>query len=241
MKHLFTLLFFMTVTLTAFAQAPEKMSYQAIVRAKDNTLVTNSNVGVKIIIHQGTYNGTTVYQETHTAMTNANGLVSLEIGTGSVSVGTFSTIAWQQGVYFIETQIDATGGSNYNIIGTSQLSSVPYALHAKTADKIVGVNPFKAKVISFVSSRPIASTDISNTIECTATATLTLTSNFSSMLVGDTINLEAHNGAVLTIQASGVSINYTANGKATFTSITGNVKFGLLRKSGENAYVISGQ
>lgn len=232
----------MTVSFTAFAQAPEKMSYQAIVRAKDNALVINSNVSVKIIIHQGTYNGAVVYQETHMATSNSNGLVSLEIGAGSVSIGSFSSIAWQQGLYFIETQVDPTGGSNYNVVGTSQLSSVPYALHSKTADKIVGANPFKAVVVPFVSSRAIASTDVNNTIECTVTATLTLSSNFSSMLVGDTINLEAHNGAVLTIQAaSGVSINYTSGGQATFSSVVGNVKFGLLRKTGQNAYIISGQ
>lgn len=242
MKHILTLLLFVTVTLNTFAQTPEKMSYQAIVRAKDNTLVTNSNVSLKIIIHQGAANGTVVYQENHTATTNANGLVSLEIGTGSVVTGNFSTIAWQQGLFFIETQVDVTGGANYNIIGISQLLSVPYALHAKTADKITGANPYKAVIVPFTSSRNIGSTDINNTLECTASATLTLTSGFGAMLVGDTINLEAHNGAALTIQAAaGVTINYTANGSAQFASASGNVRFGMLRKTGLNAYIISGQ
>ncbi|TDD93611.1 hypothetical protein [Flavobacterium cellulosilyticum] len=242
MKQILTILFFMTVTLNVFAQTPEKMSYQAIIRATDNTLISNSNVSLKIIIHQGAVNGTVVYQETHTVITNNNGLVSLEIGTGNVVIGKFSNITWQTGVFFIETQVDVKGGANYNIIGISQLLSVPYALHAKTADKIVGANPFKAQIVPFVTSRNIASTDINNTIECTTSATLTLTSNFAAMLVGDTINLEAHNGAVLTIQAgSGVSINYTSNGTALFSSKTGNVKFGLLRKSGQNTYIISGQ
>lgn len=242
MKHILTLLLFVTVTLSTFAQTPEKMSYQAIIRSKDNALVTNSNVSLKIIIHQGSSIGAVVYQETHTATTNGNGLVSLEIGTGNVVVGNFSTIAWQLGLFFIETQVDVTGGSNYNIVGNSQLLSVPFALHAKTADKLVGANPFKAIIVSFTSSRNVAVTDVNNTIECTTSATLTLTSGFSAMAIGDTINLEAHNGAALTIQASsGVTINYTANGSAQFASATGNVRFGMLRKTGLNAYIISGQ
>jgi hypothetical protein len=242
MKLTLTILLFVTVTLNVFAQSPEKMSYQAIIRSQDNSLVTNSNISLKIIVHQGTVTGTNVYQETHSVSTNNNGLVSLEIGTGKIITGNFSTIAWEKGPYFIETQVDVDGGVNYNIIGITQLLSVPYALHAKTAERIVGTNPYKAAIVPFTSSRSIAATDINNTLECTTSATLTLTSGFGTMLVGDTINLEAHNGAVLTLQAaSGVTINYNASGSALFTSTAGNVRFGLLRKSGLNAYIISGQ
>ncbi|TRX22992.1 hypothetical protein [Flavobacterium franklandianum] len=244
MKLILTILLFVTVTLNVFAQAPEKLSYQAIIRSQTNSLVKNSDISLKVIVHQGATTGTKVYEETHLVKTNNNGLVSLEIGTGNIASGTFSAIAWEKGPYFIETQVDATGGTNYNIIGITQLLSVPYALHAKTAERLVGAtgtNTSKAVVIPFTSSRSIAASDINNIIECTTSSILTLTSDFGSMLVGDTINLEAHNGAVLTIQASsGVTINYS-NLSALFTSTTGNVKFGLLRKSGVNAYIISGQ
>ena len=130
MKLTFTILLFVTVTLNVFAQSPEKMTYQAIMRAQDNSLVINSDVSLKIIIHQGTAAGATVYQETHAVKTNSNGLVSLEIGTGSIVSGNFSSIAWDKGPYFIETQVDISGGSNYNIIGIIELLSVPYALYA---------------------------------------------------------------------------------------------------------------
>ena len=242
---LYILLLFITVSLKVSAQAPEKMSYQAIIRAQDNSLVINSNISLKIIIHQGTATGSNVYQESHSVRTNNNGLVSVEIGAGTIASGNFSTIAWEKGPYFIETQVDAAGGSNFNIIGITQLLSVPYALHAKTAERIIGTTGTsapRATVISFTSSRNIAVSDINNTIECTASGTLTLTSGFGSMLVGDTINLEAHNGAILKIQASsGVTINYVATGSASFTSATGNVRFGFLRKTGANSYIISGQ
>jgi hypothetical protein len=244
MKLTLTILLFVTVTLNAFAQSPEKMSYQAIIRSQDNSLVTNSNISLKIIVHQGTLTGTNVYQEKHSVITNSNGLISLEIGTGTIITGNFSTIAWEKGPYFIETQVDVNGGVNYNIIGVTQLLSVPYALHAKTAERLVGANstsPYKAVIVPFTASRSITGSDISNVIECTTSATLTLTSGFGTMAIGDTINLEAHNGAVLTIQAAtGVTINYS-NLSAQFSSTAGNVRFGLLRKSGLNAYIISGQ
>lgn len=245
MKIKLTLILFVTLALNVFAQSPEKMSYQAIIRSQDNALMLNTNISLKIIIHQGTVTGTNVYQETHLVKTNNNGLVSLEIGTGAVTTGSFSSIAWDKGPYFIETQVDVAGGTNYNIIGVTQLLSVPYALHAKTAERLVGASgssPSKAVIVPFNVSRNIAGSDINNTLECTTTATLTLTSGFGAMAVGDTVNLEAHNGAVLTIQAaSGVTINYNANGSAKFTSAAGNVRFGMLRKTALNSYIISGQ
>jgi hypothetical protein len=242
MKLTLTIVLFVTATLSIFAQSPEKMSYQAIIRSQDNSLVTNSNISLKIIVHQGTITGTNVYQETHSVSTNSNGLVSLEIGTGTIVTGSFNTIAWDKGPYFIETQVDVKGGVNYNIIGVTQLLSVPYALHSKTAERLVGINPYKAVIIPFTASRSIAGSDVNNTIECTTSATLTLTSGFGTMAIGDIINLEAHNGAVLTIQAAtGVTINYNVTGTAKFTSTTGNVRFGLLRKTGLNTYIISGQ
>jgi len=245
MKLTLTLLLFVTVTLSVFSQSPEKMSYQAIIRAQDNSLVSNSNISLQIVVHQGTISGTIVYQEIHSVSTNNNGLASLEIGTGRIVVGSFSAIAWDKGPYFIETRVDVNGGTNYNIIGVTQLLSVPYALHAKTAERLVGTNssnPYKAVVVPFTTSRSIAGSDVNNILECTTSSTFTLSSGFGAMAIGDTINLEAHNGAVLTIQAvSGVTINYTSNGSANFTSTTGNVKFGLLRKSGVNNYIISGQ
>ena len=242
---LILLFLFLAITFKLHAQSPEKMSYQAIIRAQDNSLVLNSNISLNIIIHQSTASGKIVYQESHSVRSNNNGLVSLEIGTGTIITGNFSTIAWDKGPYFIETQVDVTGGSNYNIIGVTQLLSVPYALHSKTAEKLVGGaangSP-RATIVSFTNSRNIALSDINNTIECTSTSTLTIPLGFSSMLVGDTINLESHNGAILNVQASsGVTINYNESGNAKFSSTNGNVRFGFLRKNGTNSYIISGQ
>ena len=122
---------------TAFAQSPEKMSYQAVVRDASNTLVTSTNVGMQVSILQGSVVGAPVYTEIHTVATNLNGLVSLEIGTGTIISGNFAAINWTNGPYFIKTETDPTGGTNYTITGINQLLSVPYALHAKTADNAI--------------------------------------------------------------------------------------------------------
>lgn len=121
------------LTASVFAQAPQKMSYQAVIRNSSNALVTSTTVGMRISVLQGSSTGTAVYVETQTPSTNANGLVSLEIGTGTVSTGTFATINWASGPYFIKTETDPTGGTSYAITGTNQLMSVPYALFSANA------------------------------------------------------------------------------------------------------------
>ncbi|HEA31086.1 MAG TPA: hypothetical protein ENH91_14025 [Leeuwenhoekiella sp.] len=434
---LIVLLFFSGAFL--FAQTPEKMSYQAVVRYNDNSLVMEANVGLKILIRKANPDGTIMFEETHDVLTNRNGLASIEIGTGSSAGSGFGSIDWSQGPYFIETRIDPNGGSNYSVRGTSEILSVPYALQAKTANILNGTiiesqisnldhysdmdingeevafsgwdkdasNDFsgnytdleeipslyttvqvdsillanrteaknyiqslsledkkliisggnsisleswdaddsddfsgdynalfnipklytkdqvdsllvvnaggegiiqnlelndnelqisggnsitfenwdsnvnddfdgeyaslknmpeiytkseidsirtalvdslsslfykKSNIIPLTSSRSIGQSDIGNTIACTASSTLTLTKNFNQMEVGDIINLEAHNGADLTVKAvSGVKINYVEGFDAKFDSDPGTVHFGLLRKQGENEYIISGQ
>lgn len=116
------------------AQMPNKMSYQAVVRNAGNQLVVNQNVGMRISILQGSISGTAVFVETHSPLTNLNGLVTLEVGGGNPVTGTFATINWANGPYFIKTETDPLGGSSYAISGTSQLLSVPYAMHSKTSD-----------------------------------------------------------------------------------------------------------
>ena len=133
MKKFFTLIFMMLCAAVLLAQAPEKFTYQAVVRNANNTLVVNAQVGVRVNILQGTATGNAVYSETHMVSTNANGLLTLNIGDGSVLHGIFANIDWADGPYYLKTDIDPNGGNNYNITSTQQLQSVPYALYAKEA------------------------------------------------------------------------------------------------------------
>ncbi len=142
---LFTLFYFQNIS----AQAPNKMSYQAVVRNASNVLVSNTNVGIQISILQTTATGTAVYVERHAVPTNLNGLATLEIGGGTLVSGNFATINWANGPYFVKTETDPTGGTNYTISGTSQLLSVPFALFAKetanawkTSGNAIGTSDF---------------------------------------------------------------------------------------------------
>ncbi|MDP3914976.1 MAG: hypothetical protein Q8R96_14695 [Bacteroidota bacterium] len=125
---------------SAFSQVPQKMSYQVVIRNSSNALVTSSAVGMQVSILQGSIAGTEVYREIYSPnpQTNANGLVTIEIGSGIPVTGSFAAIDWSAGPYFIKTEIDPLAGTNYTITGTTQLLSVPYALYSETAGSLRG-------------------------------------------------------------------------------------------------------
>jgi len=141
MKKLFTILTIVLLSIISYSQAPQKLSYQAVIRNSSGQLVTNHAVGIKATILQGSPSGTVVYQETFNSLTNGNGLVSIEIGGGTLVSGNFSTINWASGSYYLRTETDPSGGTSYTISGTSQLISVPYALHAKNAASYTETDP----------------------------------------------------------------------------------------------------
>lgn len=140
-KLIFTLTNLLIIT-SIWAQTPQKMSYQAIIRNSNDALVISSQIGMEINIHQNSPTGTIVYSETQTPNTNTNGLVSIEIGGGAG----FSSINWGSDNFFIETKIAiAEPLTTYTITSVSQLLSVPYALHAKSAEN--GITTAQADAI----------------------------------------------------------------------------------------------
>ena len=131
MKKIIFLCFMLMFAVSAvLAQAPQKFSYQAVVRDANNNLVCSQVVGVRISILQGGINGSPVFEEQHTVLTNANGLITLQIGNSTLLSGNIESIDWANGPYFLKSEIDPTGGTNYTIEGVQQLLSVPYALYA---------------------------------------------------------------------------------------------------------------
>ncbi|MCE2789868.1 MAG: collagen-like protein, partial [Saprospiraceae bacterium] len=129
----FAMLCFAVSLLTA--QAPQKMTYQAVVRNAAGDLVKNTSVGMRTTIHKGAENGPEVYKEIYNPnpTTNANGLVTVQVGGGIAITGSMAAIDWSAGSYFIRTETDPSGGTNYTVSGASQLLSVPYALYADKA------------------------------------------------------------------------------------------------------------
>ncbi len=130
MKNIYTLVSAVLLSVSLWAQAPAKMSYQSVIRGANNTLVIEKTVGVRISILQGNETGSSVYSELHTPTTNSNGLASLSIGGGKNTTGDFVKIDWSKGPYFVKTETDVAGGTNYQLTAVSELMSVPYALYA---------------------------------------------------------------------------------------------------------------
>lgn len=163
MKQIFTIVIALLVSASAWAQSPQKMSYQAVIRNSSDALVSNQSVGMQVSILQGSATGTSVYSETHTPTSNANGLVSIEIGAGNAVSGNYAAINWADGPYFIRTETDPAGGTNYTISGTSQLLTVPFAHYADVADSISGG-------ITYSETDPVYSSSIASAITAADTA-----------------------------------------------------------------------
>ena len=130
LKKLFFTLATILFTQTLFAQAPEGINYQAVIRNGNGTLVTSTTVAIRIQIKQTSATGTIVYQERHSVLTSSQGLVNLVIGSGVVQSGVFASINWGTGPYFVSLGVDFSNGTNYQDFGTQQLMSVPFAMYA---------------------------------------------------------------------------------------------------------------
>lgn len=131
MKRLIASVLLTLLFSASFSQAPQKFNYQAVARSAAGTVLANQNINIRLSILEGSASGTASYVETQQATTNQFGLFSLQVGTGTVTSGTFSNINWGNGSKFLKTEFDPTGGTNFSISGTTEMISVPYALYAK--------------------------------------------------------------------------------------------------------------
>ena len=126
--------FFIFTSVALKAQSQQKINFQSIVRNTSGVIVSNKSVNFKITILSGSITGEPVYSETHLKTTDAIGLVSLQIGSGTVSSGVFSSIDWGNTMHFIKLEADFSGGNTYVTLGTQELMSVPYAMYASKTD-----------------------------------------------------------------------------------------------------------
>lgn len=198
MKKIITILSALFMTATLFAQSPQRMSYQAVVRNASNNLVLNTPVGMRVSILQGSVFGASVYVETQTPTTNSNGLVSLSIGSGTILAGSFSTINWANGPYFIKTETDPLGGTAYSITGSSELMSVPYALYAGNATTYTSGNGIS------ISNGNITNTAPNQTVSIVAAGSTSVIGTYPNYTVSSPSYI-AGNG--ITINSNTISIS----------------------------------
>jgi len=133
----FTFLFTAIIlSLATFAQAPNGIKYQTVIRDGDGNILPDTEHTLQMTIRSSAPDGIVVYSETHDAMTNALGLVNLVIGNGTPQAGTFAEINWGDGDKYLEIAIDLTGGDNYTVLGVTQLLSVPYAFESNHSQSL---------------------------------------------------------------------------------------------------------
>jgi hypothetical protein len=229
MKKIFILLAFVFTGATLFAQAPDKMSYQAVIRNASNNLVTSSPVGMRISILQGSASGPVAYVETQTPTTNANGLASIEIGSGVVISGTFASIDWSGGPYFIKTETDPLGGTTYTITGTSQLLSVPYAIYARTASNVPTNVSALVNDAGYISSEVDGST--TNELQTISRTGLVVTLSNGGGSYTDSVN----------VYTAGTGINIAGNVISSTTNNIGDVKHGYQSGDHNGWYLLDGR
>ena len=145
MKKLITFLAFIATT-AIFAQAPQGFNYQATVRNSAGVLIVNQNVYFKFNLMLNSASSVPVFSETHYTPTDDLGQVNIVIGQGTATVGTFSTINWGTGNYYLGIELNTGGG--YIAMGTTQLLSVPYALYANSSGNAPTSIPNLAAVLA---------------------------------------------------------------------------------------------
>ncbi len=138
MQKLFSLFIFFLISGITFSQTapPQAFNYSGVARDAANNALSNQNIAVQFSILKGSTTGVILYAENHATSTDSFGVFNLKIGMGAVQSGVFATIDWSLDSYYLQVGLDASGGANFQLMGTTQFLSVPYALHAKTADMI---------------------------------------------------------------------------------------------------------
>src|SRR5688572_16863895 len=141
MKKLLAVTTILLISNFITAQVPQAINYQAVARTADGVIIPTQNISVRFSILDVSITGTTLYSETHTVTTNSYGLFTLAIGKGTPVTSTFANINWASGTdKFLNVEIAPAGGSNYQLQGTTQLLSVPYALYSEKTRLLAGNN-----------------------------------------------------------------------------------------------------
>ena len=194
-----SVMLFLVSAMVLIGQTPSTFNYQAVLRDTDGNPRTNVSVSIELDIHQSTATGSIVYSETHSTSTNGFGLVNLEMG--SLNLASFESIDWSAGPYFVEVSVDGTS------MGTSQLLTVPYALHANTTENYTETDP----VYTGSQAANITAGDITNL------------GNLTGINTGDQDGSETHVNAGTNVTVSGTG----TSGSPYVVSASGIISYSI--------------
>ncbi len=220
-KSIYLMALIMLNAAIAISQTPQSINYQAVARNSSGTLMSNTNVNVRFTIHQGSASGTSVFQETHTTNTNDYGLFSLKIGEGTVVSGSFASIDWGNNAYYLQVELDA--GSGYTDMGSNQMVSVPYALHAAEAGNVI---TYTGGTGISVSGSTITNTAPDKTVNLSGSGATTVSGTYPNFTISSTDNNTTYSagsgigisGTTISNTAPDKTVNLTGSGA---TSVTG--------------------
>jgi hypothetical protein len=145
---------------TLFAQSPQKINYQGVARNASGAELVSTAIGLRLSVRQNSPSGTIIYRETQSTATNDFGLFNVQLGNGTPVTGTLSAVNWASGTYYLQVEMDANGSSNYVDMGTSQMVSVPYSMHAASAASISGLSGTTNYIPKFTSANTFGNSSI---------------------------------------------------------------------------------
>ncbi len=206
MKYFSLIFFLQIITIGLFAQTPQSFQYQAVVRDASGNALVSQPVNFRVSIISGSMTGTVEYVETHNSTTNAYGIVTLNIGSGTATTGTFTAINWGISSHFIKVEADPTGGTSYLDMGTTQLLSVPYSLYSEKAGNIpvytggAGIN---------VTGTTITNTSPDQTLNLTQGGATTISGTYPNFTISSTDNNTTYTAGT-GINVTGTTITNTS-------------------------------
>jgi hypothetical protein len=135
MKGLLIFFIAFVFCLAGSGQNPESFNYEALVRDEAGKLVVSKQVSFRLSVLVGNPSGVVVYSETQSAVTNKDGLISLNIGTGADKTGNIAAIDWNADIYFLKVEADPAGGTAYSYMSTTQLLNIPFEVEKKSSKR----------------------------------------------------------------------------------------------------------
>lgn len=212
---------------------PQAFNYSAVARNAAGQPIVSSTIGIQISILKSTTIGQVMYGENHFVNTDQYGLFNLIIGAGAIQSGSMNSIDWSTDNYFLKVGMDANGGTNFLTMGTTQLLSVPYALHSKTAESLVGGGTGFSGDYNDLTNAPTNVSVFNNDIGYVTTLNDDDPSNelqqFSFSSTGDTLYLSNGNWVII----PGLSAANTPPQLATLTTIAiNNIAFASASSGG---------
>lgn len=122
------------MTSFVYCQVPQAFSYQGLAVDANGAALASTQIDLRFSIIADAADGNIIYQETHTTTTTPIGHFAANVGNGTVIECCFDDLNWQSDNHFLKVEMNTDGDSDFEFNSTVELLSVPFALHAETAD-----------------------------------------------------------------------------------------------------------